>query len=73
MTGFLTSMVQWLVTVLPADPLQAFILDLNIPYLGWLNWLIPIGRFVSILAAWTGAISLWYVWSVLARFLHMVD
>ena len=73
MSGFLTSMIQWLVTVLPADPLQAFIRGLSLPYLGWLNLLMPFGTFVNILYAWTGAISVWYLWSSLARFLHMID
>lgn len=73
MSGFLTSMIQWLVTVLPADPLQAFIRTLSLPYLGYLNWLFPFGTFVNILYAWIGAISAWYIWMALARFLHMID
>lgn len=73
MSNFLTAMIQWLVTVLPADPIRPFIDSLSLPYLGYLNWFVPIGTFINILTAWGVAITLWYVWSSLARFLHMVD
>ena len=73
MSNFLTAMIQWLVSVLPADPIRPFIDSLNLPYLGFLNWFVPIGTFINILSAWGAAITLWYVWSSLARFLHMVD
>lgn len=73
MSGFLTSMIQWIITVLPADPIQGYIEALNMPYLGWVNWFIPVGTLAGIATAWGVGISSWYLWSALARFLHLTD
>lgn len=69
---------QWLVTVLPADPLQSYIADLSsqsafFSFLPWINWVIPVGDFVGITVAWGAAISAWYIFSAAARFLHLTD
>lgn len=74
MSGFLTEMVQWLVTVLPADPIRPYLAQFSaLPHLGWLNWLFPVGSAVGILGSWLAGITAWYAWSALARFLHLTD
>lgn len=72
---FLNGFIQKIISFLPADPIQPYIASLNLSgtWLNYLNWLVPVGVIVEMLLAWTAAITIWYVWSTLARWLHMVS
>lgn len=62
-----------LLSVLPTSP---FVQWLNImgevPYLGWLNWFIPVGDFIKIGVAYLAVVSLFYVYMVIARWLKVI-
>lgn len=50
-----------LISILPGDPFRGFLDEFaSIPYLGYLNWFIPVGRCVQIGAAWLAAIVVFY-------------
>lgn len=62
-----------LVKVLPVSPFQQYIKAFaNLPYLGVLNWFLPISAFVKIGTAWLGAISLFYLYSIIMRWLKVI-
>lgn len=50
-----------LISLLPGDPFRPFLEQFaSIPYLGFLNWFIPIGTCVKIGVAWLAAIAGFY-------------
>lgn len=62
-----------LLSVLPTSPFQQYIQAFaEVPYLGILNWFIPIGAFIKIGAAWLGAIALFYLYSIVMRWVKMI-
>lgn len=63
-----------LVSVLPTSPFQEYISDFVPPsWLGYLNWFLPVGTFLSILSAWLVAIGLYYLYSVIARWIKVIQ
>lgn len=64
---------QKLLDLLPLSPFQEFISDFaSLPYLGWLNWLFPVGDCLVVMAAWLVAVGLFYLYSILMRWLKMI-
>ena len=50
-----------LISLLPGDPFRGFLDSFaGIPYLGYLNWFIPVGRCLQVVAAWLVAIVGFY-------------
>lgn len=73
MKEILNSFGSFLMSVLPTSPFQQFISDFsNLPYLGWLNWFIPIGSFIKIGTAWLTAVGVFYLYSVIMRWVKMI-
>lgn len=69
MTAFAAALIQ----VLPLSPFQQYIKAFaNLPYLGILNWFLPIAAFVKIGMAWLGAITLFYLYSIIMRWLKVI-
>lgn len=64
-------------SILPNSPfvsLNAMVLDTGIDkYLGYLAWVIPIGNILSILAVWLGCMSIYYVYSIVMRWIKLID
>lgn len=62
-----------LCSVLPLSPFQDFIAEFQgLPYLGWLNWFFPVGDCLVVMLAWLGAVGLFYLYSILMRWLKMI-
>lgn len=63
----------FLMDVLPTSPFQQFIGEFSeLPYLSWLNWFIPIGSFIKIGIAWLSAIAVFYLYSIIMRWVKMI-
>lgn len=65
----------WLLSVLPGSPFAGFLNNFNNvfkPYLGILNYFIPIGDFLIIFSVWLSAIALFYVYSIILRWVKMI-
>lgn len=61
------------VDLLPSSPFRGFINNFQAPdYLGWVNWFFPVGTCLTILSAWLTAISLFYFYSILARWVKII-
>lgn len=64
---------QKLLEVLPLSPFQQFIDQFrSLPYLGWLNWFFPVGTCLTVMAAWLVAVGLFYLYSILMRWLKII-
>lgn len=60
-------------SLLPTSPFRAFIDGWQAPeYLGWLNWFFPISQILTVLAAWLAAIALFYLYSIIMRWIKMI-
>ena len=70
----LRSMLAAVLEFLPDSPFRGFIDSLGeVPYLGYLNWFVPIGDFLQLLAVWGLAVGLFYVYSVVLRFINAIE
>lgn len=67
-------LLEGIIKLLPTSPFSEFIEELgNIPYVAYINWFIPIGRFVTIGVAWLSAISIYYMLMILLRWIRAID
>ena len=70
----LRGMLLMVLELLPDSPFRGFIDSLGtIPFLGWLNWFVPISDFLRLLAVWGVAVGLFYVYSVVLRFINAIE
>lgn len=52
-----------LIGILPASPFQTFINEITpvvSPYIGYINWVFPVGKCLAVLTAWGVAIGAYY-------------
>lgn len=77
MSGLLNGLRAVLVSVLqllPGSPFRGVIDSIaEIPYLGYLNYFIPVSDFLALLAVWGAAVGVFYVSSVILRFVKAID
>lgn len=60
--------------VLPYSPFVQYIDKLEeLPYLNYLNWFIPVGTFINIGTAWLGVITIYYMYSIILRWIKAID
>lgn len=61
-------------SVLPTSPFAPFLDRFEgLPYLSWINWLLPIGEALDVLAAWLVAIVLFYAYSIVLRWVRAIS
>lgn len=73
LTGFLQQILGVILMLLPGSPFSSFIDNLDTA--GWikaLNWVVPVGTFVSIGSAWLVAIGIFYAYQVILRWAKAV-
>lgn len=74
MKNLLDKFLQGVLSLFPLSPFQPVIEELgNLPYLGYINWFVPIGDFVKIGTVWLAAIAVYYAWSVIARWIKVIS
>lgn len=62
-----------ILSVLPTSPFKQFLKNFaGLPYLGYLNWFIPIGAMCQIFLAWLTAVSIFYLYSIIMRWIKMI-
>lgn len=70
----LDSLGQGIVSVFPLSPFAPYIDKLGaLPFIGYINWFIPIGTFATIAACWGLAIGLYYAYSIIARWVKVIS
>lgn len=61
-------------SLLPDSPFTSFLDAMQTQdWLRWLNWLIPIGTFISIGTAWLTCVSVYYLYSMILRYIRAVE
>ena len=60
--------------VLPLSPFRSWVDYLRgVPYLGYINWFIPMKTVMGVTASWIAAITTYYIVSAILRWLKMVQ
>lgn len=62
-----------IVQLLPASPFAPALEYFNdLPYLGWLNWVIPVKDMLRVAEVWLAAITVFYLYSIIMRWLKLI-
>lgn len=62
-----------LMEVLPTSPFRQFLDNFaEIPYLGYLNWFVPVKGILVVMGAWLVAVGLYYLYSIIMRWLKVI-
>ncbi len=70
----LDKLLSVILSLLPLSPFADAIDSLTqLPYLGYLNYFIPVGTCIKIGEAWLAAIALFYLYSVVARWIKLIE
>ena len=65
--------IDFITTVLPTSPFQYYIRQAEkLPYLGYLNYFVPIPTFIAIGQSWLTCIVIYYLYSVIMRWVKIV-
>lgn len=70
---WVAKMANAIISFLPHSPFREFINAWNPPeYLGWLNWFFPVSEVLGVLTIWLTSISLFYLYSIIMRWVKMI-
>lgn len=73
MKELLDKFLDVLLNLFPLSPFTPYIAALqDLPYLGYINWFLPIGTFIKIGTAWLTAIAVYYLYMVIARWVKLL-
>lgn len=74
MKELLDKFLALVLSLFPLSPFSSVIEELSaLPYLGYINWFVPIGDFIKIGSLWVAAIGAYYAWSVIARWIKLLS
>ena len=74
MKNILDRFLQAVLSLFPLSPFREVIRELeSLPYLGYINWFVPVGDFVKIGTVWLAAIAVYYAWSIIARWIKLIS
>lgn len=60
--------------VLPTSPFTSYIEALNsLPYLQYLNWFVPVGQIIAVGELWLVAVGLFYLYSIVMRWIRAIE
>lgn len=66
-------LIQNIISLLPTSPFAPFIQEFSsLPFLGYLNWFFPVRACLTVMAAWLSAITLFYIYSVVMRWVKLI-
>lgn len=66
-------LIEAIIAILPTSPFAEFISEFaSLPFLGYLNWFFPVHECLVVMTAWLGAIALFYVYSIVMRWVKMI-
>lgn len=71
--NFLSECLEFIINLLPDSPFRMLDNTPIKPYLKYINWIIPVDFIIDTLALWLVAVSAYYVWSVVLRWLKTID
>lgn len=69
----LNGLAQAIVRVLPVSPFKQFLEQFaNLPFLGYLNWFVPVRSILIVMGVWLTAVAAFLVYSVIARWVKLI-
>lgn len=71
--SLLTNTINWLVDLLPDSPFQSIEMSVFDSYLGYINYFVPIDFMISTFLLWLSSISVYYIYSVILRWIKAID
>lgn len=73
MKEILDKLLHVVLSLFPTSPFLPVIEAIeSLPYLGYINWVLPIGDFLKIGSLWLAAIAVYYAWMVVARWVKLL-
>lgn len=67
-------LIDSIVQLLPTSPIRPFLNEFaSLPYLGYVNWFIPVGSMLRVFSAWLVAVTVFYIYSAIARYVKLVE
>ena len=67
-------LLEKILSVLPMSPFSAYVSKFSsVPYLKHINYFIPISDFIAIGEAWLVAVGLFYLYSIILRWIRAID
>lgn len=74
MKEILDKFLQLVLSLFPFSPFKPVIDELgSLPFLGYINWFLPIGDFIAMGTLWLTAIAAYYAWSIIARWVKILS
>lgn len=74
MNELLEKFLDFVLALLPLSPFTEVIDSLeSVPYLGYLNWFIPVGTCLKIGTLWLSAIIIFYIYSIILRWIKAIQ
>lgn len=72
-TDVWNGILESIIRVLPLSPFTEWIDQFSeLPFLGYLNWFFPVRGCLAVMAAWLVAVTAFYVYSVIARWVKLI-
>ncbi len=69
----LDKLLHVVVGLFPMSPFLPVIQELEaLPYLGYINWFLPISEFIAVGTLWLAAIAAYYMYMVIARWIKLL-
>lgn len=73
LTKLLGSLSDILKTILPTSPFADMINEFSgIPYLGYLNWFVPVGGIIKVFSAFLTAYGLFQLYGIFLRWMKVI-
>ena len=74
MNEILSEFLDFVLSVLPLSPFTDIINELGeMPYLSYINWLVPVGDFIRIGTTWLSAITIYYMYQIILRWIKAIE
>lgn len=70
---WLSDILEWIVDLLPDSPFQLLDTSPIEPYIGYINWFIPMDFIIKTFSLWLVAVAGYYGWSVVLRWIKAID
>lgn len=67
----LGKIAEMMINILPESPFL-IVENIEIPYIKYLNWIIPFEEMLVILTYWVGAIAIYYIVQVILRWVKVI-
>jgi len=74
LTNLWNGLVTGITSVFPSSPFSDWIdAFADLPYIGYLNWFFPVGPCLAILSTWLLAYGGYLLYSIIARWLKVIE